>query len=256
MNSNEKKGIILAGGSGTRLHPVTRVVSKQLLPVYNKPMIYYPLSILINSGLKDILIITTPEDQNLFKRLLGNGNQWGVNIDYETQKKPEGIAQAFLIAKDWLQGSDPVLILGDNLFFGPSIAETIKSAINDNVGSTIFGYQVKDPERYGVIEFDNDKNVLSLIEKPNNPSSDWIATGLYIYDNSVIEKAECLKKSARGELEITDLNSLYLKNDNLKVVLLDNSYFWLDTGTHEAFLEASITVKSIIENKNDNYDII
>tara|TARA_Y100000385_G_scaffold289391_1_gene358675 strand:- start:108 stop:875 length:768 start_codon:yes stop_codon:yes gene_type:complete len=239
------KGIILAGGAGTRLHPVTKVVSKQLLPIYDKPMIYYPLSILINSGIKDIMIITTPEDQLLFKRLLGDGSQWSISIIYAVQEKPNGIAQALLISDEWLNGSSSILILGDNLFFGPSINDIIKSALNSNKGATIFGYEVKDPNRFGVIEFDNNQNVISIEEKPLKPKSNWAATGLYIYNSEASKRTKNLKSSNRGELEITDLNNTYLVKNELKVVLLDENYSWLDTGTHNSLLEASNFVKNI-----------
>ena len=239
------KGIILAGGAGTRLHPITKVVSKQLLPIYDQPMIYYPLSILINSGIDDIMIISTPDDKYLFQRLLGDGDQWGVKISYSVQDKPQGIAQAFLISESWLNKSSCLLILGDNLFFGPSINNLIKEAIDKNTGATIFGYKVNDPERFGVIEFDEDKSVISIEEKPLKPKSDWIATGLYIYDEKVVERAKSLNFSKRNELEITDLNNIYLNNRELKVVLLDENFSWLDTGTHETLLEASNFVKKI-----------
>ena len=255
MNNNfnlNTKGIILAGGAGTRLHPLTKVISKQLLPIYNQPMIYYPLSTLINSGIKDIMIISTKNDQHLFKRLLNNGNKFGVSITYEVQDEPNGIAQAFLIAEKWLGKSNSVLILGDNLFFGPSINNIINDAIRNNNGSTIFGFQVKDPNRFGVIEFDDKNKVISIEEKPSNPKSDWIATGLYIYGSDVVEKTKTLTLSERGELEITDLNNLYLKEDHLKVELLDKKFSWIDTGTHDALLEASIFVKKIIEKHGED----
>lgn len=242
------KGIILAGGSGTRLYPVTRVVSKQLLPIYNQPMIYYPLSTLIRSGIKDILIITTPDDQKLFKRLLDIENEWGIKISFEIQEKPEGIAQAFLIAENWLNGSQSILILGDNLFFGPNLNKIISKSFEDNFGATIFGYKVENPNRFGVIEFDKNKRVISIEEKPKEPKSNWAATGLYIFDSDVIHKAKKLKKSSRGELEITDLNNAYLSEEKLNVVTLDEKYYWLDTGTHDSLLEASNIVKEI-QNK-------
>ena len=245
MKINNKKGIILAGGAGTRLHPITKVISKQLLPIYDQPMIYFPLSTLINSGIKDILIITTPEDQFLFKKLLDNRNDLGVNIDFEIQQRPEGIAQAFIIAKDWLGESESILILGDNLFFGADLHFVLNDACENNNGATIFAYKVDEPNRFGVIEFDNDKNVISIEEKPKKPKSNWVATGLYVYDQSVASKVLNLQKSDRGELEITELNNIYLKDKNLKVVLLDENYKWLDTGTHETLLEASNTVRDI-----------
>ena len=250
MKSNKvTKGIILAGGSGTRLYPVTRVVSKQLLPIYNQPMIYYPLSTLIKSGIEDILIITTPEDQKLFKRLLDIENEWGVKISFEIQEKPEGIAQAFLIAENWLNGSDSILILGDNLFFGPNLNNIINKSYMENTGATIFGYKVNNPERFGVIEFDQNKRIISIEEKPKKPKSYWAATGLYIFDSDVINRAKKLKKSSRGELEITDINNTYLAEGKLNVVTLNEKFYWLDTGTHDSLLEASNIVKEI-ENKN------
>tara|TARA_B100001057_G_C22838169_1_gene946008 strand:- start:1079 stop:1855 length:777 start_codon:yes stop_codon:yes gene_type:complete len=242
---NITKGIILAGGSGTRLHPVTRVVSKQLLPIYNKPMIYYPLANLIKSGIKDILIITTPKDLELFQRLLDFENDWGVNIDFTVQEKPEGIAQAFIIAEKWLNGSQSILILGDNLFFGPDLEKIISNACDKNTGATIFGYKSENPERFGVIEFNKKNEVMSIEEKPIKPKSSWVATGLYIFNSKVIDKTKNLKKSKRGEFEITDLNNIYLSENNLKVVLLDEKFSWLDTGTHESLLEASIIVRDI-----------
>ena len=245
MKINNKKGIILAGGAGTRLHPITKVVSKQLLPIYDQPMIYYPLSTLINSGVKDILIITKPEDQILFKSLLDQYNGVDVSIEFEIQNKPEGIAQAFIIAKKWLGDSESILILGDNLFFGMDLNLVVNKACEENKGATIFAYEVEKPNRFGVIEFDNNQNVISVEEKPEKPKTNWVATGMYIYDQSVIPKVLGLKKSKRGELEITDLNNIYLKENKLKVVLLDKNYEWLDTGTHETLLEASNIVKEI-----------
>ncbi len=244
------KGIVLAGGAGSRLYPLTKVISKQLLPIYNRPMIYYPLSILINAKIKDILIITTPEDQENFKKLLGDGSQWGVKLNYSVQEKPEGIAQSLIIADKWLKSNPVVLILGDNLFFGPNLFSKIGKAINENVGATIFGYHVDDPERYGVLELDAGNNVLSIVEKPDNPASNWIATGLYIYDSNASDYARNLKKSDRGELEITELNNVYLRNNDLKAMLFDKEFSWLDTGTHETLLEASNFVKDI-EEKSD-----
>ncbi len=250
IKSNNYKGIVLAGGSGSRLYPLTKVISKQLLPIYNRPMVYYPLSILINAKIKDILIITTPEDQESFKSLLGDGSQWDVRLDYSVQEKPEGIAQSLIIADKWLTGNPVVLILGDNLFFGPDLFLKIEKAINENDGATIFGYHVDDPERYGVLELDKSNNVLSIVEKPDNPISNWAATGLYIYDCNASNYAKNLKKSDRGELEITDLNNVYLKKNNLKAMLLGKEFSWLDTGTHEALLEASNFVKKI-EGQSD-----
>ncbi|MAD48482.1 MAG: glucose-1-phosphate thymidylyltransferase [Gammaproteobacteria bacterium] len=243
--NNITKGIILAGGSGTRLHPLTKVVSKQLLPIYDQPMIYFPLSILIKAGIKDIMIISTPQDQSLFQRLLDDGSQWGVSIEYSIQSEPKGIAQAFIISQDWLNNSNCILILGDNLFFGPSLDQIIKNAVENNNGGTIFGYKVRDPNRFGVIEFNTKNEVISIEEKPELPKSDWIATGLYIYDNKVAERTKTLDFSKRGELEITDLNNIYLENKELNVVLLNEDFSWLDTGTHKTLLEASNFVKKI-----------
>ncbi len=256
MSENDYKGIILAGGSGTRLYPVTRVVSKQLLPIYNKPMIYYPLSTLINSGVKEIMIITTPQDSPLFKRLLGDGGQWGVSFKFAIQEKPEGIAQSLVIADEWLKGSSPILILGDNLFFGPNFSSIVKQSIKNNNGATLFAYKVKDPERFGVVDFDKNNNVLSIEEKPKEPKSSWAVTGLYIYNNQAVNYVKNLKKSNRGEYEITDLNRKYLEDGNLKTVLLNKDYSWLDTGTHDSLLEASNFVQnSIIEFGRDLIDL-
>ncbi len=242
-NIKKTKGIILAGGSGSRLHPVTKVISKQLLPIFDKPMIYHPLSLLIHSGIQEILIITTPEDKPLFERLLDNGQRWNVKIEYALQDKPEGIAQAFIIANDWLDNSNSILILGDNIFYGPQLYKIVREAINNNNGATIFGFEVDDPKQFGVLEFDDDFNVISIEEKPDNPKSNWIATGLYIYNQNAPKMASIQKKSLRGEYEITDLNNSYLSKNELKVVTLDNNYSWLDTGTHDTLLEASNFVK-------------
>ena len=238
--NNITKGIILAGGSGTRLHPLTKVVSKQLLPIYDQPMIYFPLSTLIKAGIKDIMIISTPQDQSLFQRLLDDGSQWGVSIEYSIQSEPKGIAQAFIISQDWLNNSNCILILGDNLFFGPSLDQIIKNALENNNGGTIFGYKVRDPNRFGVIEFNTKNEVISIEEKPELPKSDWIATGLYIYDNKVVERTKTLDFSKRGELEITDLNNIYLENKELNVVLLNEDFSWLDT---KHFLKHQILLK-------------
>jgi glucose-1-phosphate thymidylyltransferase len=248
MKNTNYKGIVLAGGKGTRLYPVTKVVSKQLLPIYNKPMIYYPLSTLINASVKDIMIITSAKDQHLFKRLLGNGSQWNVHFEYLVQEKPEGIAQSLIIAKNWLNDSSVVLILGDNLFFGPNLFQLISKSIEENNGATLFSCKVSNPERYGVVEFDQYQNVLSIEEKPKKTKSKWIITGLYIYNNCAVKYAQNLDKSERGEYEITDLNKIYLKEKNLKVILMNEKYSWLDTGTHETLLEASSFVKSIESN--------
>ena len=246
INDNQNiKGIILAGGAGTRLYPLTKITSKQLLPIYNKPMIFYPLSVLINTGIKDVMIITTKEDQENFKKLLGYGDEWGINIDYIIQKKPEGIAQSLIICEEWINNSSVALILGDNLFFGPDFNELIIDAINKNQGSTIFCIESNTPERFGVIDFDEKSNILSIEEKPEKPKSNWIVTGLYIYDNNASSLADTLKKSARGEYEITDLNMIYLNNNKLNVKKLDSSYSWLDTGTFDTLLEASNYVKNL-----------
>jgi len=245
------KGIILAGGSGTRLYPITKAISKQLLPIYDKPMIYYPLSTLMLAGIKDILIITTPHDQSQFQNLLGNGSQFGVNLTYAIQDQPNGLAEAFIIGKDFI-GKDPVaLVLGDNLFYGqgfmPLLSKTVQQ-IKSEGGATIFGYLVKDPQRFGVVEFDKDNNVLSLEEKPEKPRSSYAATGLYFYDNSVIEKVVDVRPSARGELEITSLNNMYLDKKELRVQLLGRGFAWLDSGTNESLLNASQFIQTI-ENR-------
>ena len=247
QNKGHRKGIILAGGTGSRLFPLTIGICKQLLPIYNKPMIYYPLSTLMLAGIKEILIITTPDDINKFKKLLGDGSQCGINLKYSIQSKPEGIAQAFILGEDFIKESEIALVLGDNLFYGKNFISLMQSA-NQKKEPTIFAYQVSDPERYGVVEFNKNKKVISIVEKPINPKSNYAITGIYFYDNSVIEKAKSLKPSKRGELEITDLNLLYLKEGKLNVEVLGRGMAWLDTGTFDSLHDASSFIK-IIENR-------
>jgi glucose-1-phosphate thymidylyltransferase len=243
--TKDLKGIILAGGSGTRLNPITLAVSKQLLPVYDKPMIYYPLSVLMLAGIKDILIISTPHDIDSYKNLLGNGSELGIQISYEIQPKPEGLAQAFIIGESFIGKSNVSLILGDNIFYGPNFSQNLKAVSLRLDGATIFGYHIKDPERFGVVEFDAKGKVLSIEEKPSKPKSNFAITGLYFYDNSVVDIAKSLKPSPRGELEITDINNIYKENNNLKVELLGRGFAWLDTGTHDSLLEAGQFVQTI-----------
>ena len=245
MNKHKYKGIVMAGGLGTRLYPITKGISKQLLPIYDKPMIFYPISVLMLAGIREILIISTPEDINNYKKLLDDGSVYGINIDYKVQLNPDGLAHAFILGEEFIGDSNVSLILGDNIFYGQHFSENLQKASTNNNGATIFGYHVNDPQRFGVVEFDENNKAISIEEKPSNPKSNYAVTGLYFYDNEVINISKSLKPSNRGELEITDINNIYLSNSNLSVEILGRGFAWLDTGTHDSLLDAGKFVQTI-----------